>query len=284
MKGIIYIHRNKINGKCYVGQTVREPEMRWMNGQAYLYQKKDGTYKQPKFANAIIKYGWDNFEHLILYDIYSNQDELDAAEIATIAKYDSFNNGYNCTSGGHGGSKFSEETKKKMSKAKKGKKPSKAARKKMSEARKGKHWYTNNELDGLYFEGEQPEGWLPGQSISRRAAISENKKGQKRPEETKKKISEAQKGKKLSEEHRRKLSEAHKGKPSGNKGKKMSEESKRKMSEGHKQPVVVTDIISNEKTSYSCIKDFADLTGIKVSTCRGAKQGGHLLKKRYYIK
>ena len=142
MKGIIYIHRNKINGKCYVGQTIQSPHKRWgENGCKYILKNQDNTFLQPKFANAIIKYGWDNFEHLILSDIYKTQDELNAAEIATINKYDSFNNGYNATLGGDGGNgrKPSKETKKKMSKAKKGKKMSEAAKKKMSASKKGKH-------------------------------------------------------------------------------------------------------------------------------------------------
>ena len=120
MTGRIYIHRNKVNGKCYVGQTVRDLQKRWgENGNGYLGHNKDGTYMQPKFANAIIKYGWDNFEHLILSDIYTNQDELNAAEIATIAKYDSFNNGYNVLIGGSQG-KRSEETGRKIGESNKG--------------------------------------------------------------------------------------------------------------------------------------------------------------------
>lgn len=101
MTGIIYIHRNKINGKCYVGQTTISPHKRWgENGCNYIEKYKDGKFIQPKFANAILKHGWDNFEHLLLSDIYTNQEELDAAEIATIAKYNSYIDGYNATLGG----------------------------------------------------------------------------------------------------------------------------------------------------------------------------------------
>ena len=56
---VIYMHRNKINNKCYVGQTCQKPEARWgSQGRGYK--------EQPYFYRAIQKYGWDNFEHIIL--------------------------------------------------------------------------------------------------------------------------------------------------------------------------------------------------------------------------
>ena len=55
----IYLHKNKINNKVYIGQTIQDNlNDRWKNGLGY----KTCTY----FYNAIQKYGWDNFEHLIL--------------------------------------------------------------------------------------------------------------------------------------------------------------------------------------------------------------------------
>ena len=61
-KWTLYIHTNKINSKQYVGITSRPVNQRWgSNGNNYL---RDNTY----FGNAIKKYGWDAFEHEIIYD------------------------------------------------------------------------------------------------------------------------------------------------------------------------------------------------------------------------
>lgn len=70
---IIYLHRNKLNGKCYVGQTCQKPEARWgLNGNGYR--------TQDYFYRAIQKYGWDNFDHIILEEHLTaeqaNQQEI----------------------------------------------------------------------------------------------------------------------------------------------------------------------------------------------------------------
>ena len=59
MSYIIYKHTNKINGKSYIGQTIQKPSRRWRDGKHYIDQI---------FGVAIKKYGWDNFEHIILTD------------------------------------------------------------------------------------------------------------------------------------------------------------------------------------------------------------------------
>lgn len=85
--GIIYLHRNKLNGKCYVGQTVKDnPNRRWQNGTGYKGNSK--------FYNAIQKYGWDNFEHIIL-ETNVPLTELNKRENYWINYYDCINNGYN---------------------------------------------------------------------------------------------------------------------------------------------------------------------------------------------
>ena len=89
MRGKIYIHRNKINGKVYVGQTIQRVV-------TDRFGKDGRNYKgSPKFWAAIKKYGWDAFETTILPEVYTDKRSLDLAEVAYIKMYDSCNNGYN---------------------------------------------------------------------------------------------------------------------------------------------------------------------------------------------
>ena len=92
---IIYQHLNRLNNKCYIGQTCQFKVMyRWgYNGNHYN--------KQPKFFRAIQKYGWDNFEHIILKDKIYDKEQANYWEIYFIYKYDSIKNGYNVDLGGN---------------------------------------------------------------------------------------------------------------------------------------------------------------------------------------
>ena len=103
------------NGKSYIGITCVKPYYyRWRAGSSYK--------SQPKMYNAILKYGWDNIQHEILFDDLS-QEEANLKEQEMIEKYNSIDNGYNVSIGGGGtyGIPCSDETKKKISEANKGK-------------------------------------------------------------------------------------------------------------------------------------------------------------------
>lgn len=92
MKGYIYKITNKVNGKAYIGQTRYTVEFRWRQHQ----HKKDNTY----FHNSIHKYGINNFAVEVLEEC--DVENLDSREIYYIAKYNTFENGYNLTLGGGG--------------------------------------------------------------------------------------------------------------------------------------------------------------------------------------
>lgn len=109
----VYIHKNKINGKIYVGITSQSVNQRWRNGTNY--------YGNEYFNRAIKKYGWNNFEHLILFEGLT-KEEAENKEIELIKYYNSTNrnNGYNIENGGSAKGKHSEETIKKISESQKG--------------------------------------------------------------------------------------------------------------------------------------------------------------------
>ena len=151
----VYQHKNKINGKVYIGITSQKPEQRW-GSQGCNYKSS------PHFYSAIQKYGWDNFEHNILFtDLTKEQACLREQEL--IKEYNLMNRefGYNSTSGGdiftmneeakqkisqamirnqNGlGHPCSEEKKEKISNAQKGRKFTEEHKQKLSEAAKNRH-------------------------------------------------------------------------------------------------------------------------------------------------
>ena len=110
IKFIVYCHTNKINGKKYIGITSNSnPIRRW--------GKIGQGYKSQYFYRAIKKYGWDEFEHEILFKELS-EDEAKKKEIELISKHKTKdrNFGYNLTDGGDGSLGYiaSEETIKKL--------------------------------------------------------------------------------------------------------------------------------------------------------------------------
>lgn len=123
----VYIHTNLKNNKKYVGITSQRCNERW---------RKDGAgyQNQPKFFNAIIKYGWDNFKHEIIYENLSAK-EASKKEQELIQLYDTYNNGYNADLGGLA-PKHSEETKNKIRQSMYGHFHTEETKKKISKSKK----------------------------------------------------------------------------------------------------------------------------------------------------
>lgn len=106
----VYQHKNKINGKMYFGITSRKPIERWGNN--------GNNYKStPHFYSAIQKYGWDNFEHNIIYENLTKEEACDIEQML-IKEYHTQDReyGYNILEGGQA-SQLPTEVRKKMSKA-----------------------------------------------------------------------------------------------------------------------------------------------------------------------
>lgn len=112
-KYIVYKHTTP-NGKVYIGITCKAPNDRWASGFGYEHQ----VY----FFRAIVKYGWINIKHEILFEGLTKK-EAENKEVELIAEYKAadLTYGYNIDLGGdlH---RLSVETRKKISEVKIGRK------------------------------------------------------------------------------------------------------------------------------------------------------------------
>lgn len=110
--GIIYKITNKINGKVYIGQTIRKYGFK----QRYSYDLAKNT-KNLHLKSSIEKYGIENFDIDEEFDIAYSKEELDSKEKYWISYYKSNNTnfGYNLQDGGSNG-KPTQEVRKQMSK------------------------------------------------------------------------------------------------------------------------------------------------------------------------
>lgn len=177
----VYCHTNLINGKKYIGQTKygNNPQLRWRYGTGYK--------NCPIFYKAILKYGWDNFEHKILKNNLS-KDEANNLEEYYIKLYnacviDENNYGYNSNYGGNN-HEVSPETKEKQS----------------------------NRMKLLWQSEEYKNKVIPQRigrthSIESRQKMSKSHKNKSFSEEHKKHLSESKVGKLFSKEHKKHLSE-----------------------------------------------------------------------------
>jgi hypothetical protein len=231
MKSGIYVIKNIANNKVYVGSAVNI-DKRW---QIHKYDLAKGKHHSCLLQRAWDKYGEENFKFEIIEEV-KNPEHLLSYEQVYLDYYKSYENdrGYNIckVSGSPYGIKHTEETKRKMSEAKR--KQSEETKKKISEAHNGKKLSEEtkqklrevNTGKKLSEETKRKIGEASkNMSEETKRKISEICSGKKRSEETRRKMSESKTGKKLSEEHRKKLSEARKN---------MSEETKRKIGEASK--------------------------------------------------
>lgn len=130
-KWCLYRHISP-SGKVYIGITSKRPYIRWgLNGNNYISSRA--------FYNAILKYGWDNIKHEVLF-LDLGENKAKELEMSLISHYKKLGISYNITDGGQGtlGLTKTLQQKEVLRMAHLGKKLSQETRKKMSEVRKGK--------------------------------------------------------------------------------------------------------------------------------------------------
>ena len=93
MNGEIYIIKNDINNKVYIGQTIQGSEERFKQHLKLLKSNE-----KQLIHKAIKKYGKEHFYFEVLEDNI-DIEYLDDREEYWIAKYDSVNKGYNLCDG-----------------------------------------------------------------------------------------------------------------------------------------------------------------------------------------
>lgn len=97
----IYMFRNKINNKCYIGQSINIKKR--LKGHLRCFVK---CIADTTIHKAFLKYNIENFEIIILEKLEFCDEikiKLDELEKYYIQKYDSYKNGYNSTLGGDAG-------------------------------------------------------------------------------------------------------------------------------------------------------------------------------------
>lgn len=207
---LVYLILNKINGKAYVGQTVRDLKGRW---RQHLFSARVGSLYP--IHQAIRKYGAENFEYCPLAEA-ENLNDLNALEEEEIAKWGTLApGGYNLQRGGnnraqhpetraklsaaHTGKKLSAEHRARISAAGIGRKHSAKTRARMSAASMG-----NKRALGCH-RSEEFRAKLKG---NKNSLGNKNRLGYRASDETRARMSAARTGKKLSPGHCAKLSAA----------------------------------------------------------------------------
>lgn len=100
----IYCIKNNINGKCYVGKTLKSPKERFSE---HLYDAYKPTEENRPLYRAIKKYGKDNFSLHVLEECTDGL--ASEREIWYIKKLKTYAHGYNATIGGDGKQLFDHD-------------------------------------------------------------------------------------------------------------------------------------------------------------------------------
>ena len=189
----IYLVRNMVNGKMYVGQTRCSVAQRW--SQHSSKSRNHGRDANRHLASAILKYGAHCFN---VFEICSasSVDELNSMEIEEIARHGSLDRrvGYNIRPGG-GFATHSTETRELLRAANLGKKASDETRKNISEGHMG----------------QAP--WNKGMPMTEEAKdkLRATNTGKKASEGTKNKIRDAHLGRVRSPEEIKKSADSRRG-------------------------------------------------------------------------
>jgi group I intron endonuclease len=222
----VYIVRNTVNGKYYIGESNNIKERMCSHSRN----------RKQVFHSAISKYGIESFHVEVYYlNNFDKDSRLDLEE-QLILKFNSLvPNGYNRSPRGHRRTDYSisEETKSKMREAAL-RRPkrilSESTKKKIGDAHRGRSGRKPTPESIAKFKEtiKTSETYKASRKL-----IGEKLKGRKQPHrsiEWRQNLSKSLTGNKLSEDTKKKLSIFNKGRVSPMKGRKFSDETRKKMS------------------------------------------------------
>ena len=245
VNGYIYKIENTVNGKFYIGSTVK-PKLRKRD---HFTRLRGNRHNNTKLQSAWNYYGENNFT-LTVIEVLENVESNQLIEREQFY-LDNHKPHYNLSpNASNSGRILSEETKRKISATKKkaglvtegfkGKVHTEKTKSAMRDKRKGEK---NFMFGKTHTEEARRKISITHQNKviteEQRLAVSKRLKGRKFSEEHKQKISEALTGRTHTEEQRRKNSNAKKGTIPWNKGKKHTEETKARMREAKKKSYLV---------------------------------------------
>jgi len=148
---LIYLIRNLLNGKAYVGQTVKTVEERW---RRHCWPCSSQT--NMPIVLALQKYGKKNFSVSVI-DTATSQEELNQKEKWWAHQLSTFSpTGYNLRAGGGRGA-LSEETKRRISSSNRGRIVSAETRRRLSDSHLG-HVHSDETKRRMseYWKGRAP--------------------------------------------------------------------------------------------------------------------------------
>lgn len=240
LKWTVYMHINKVNNKVYIGIT-HEIKKRWRGGGC--------AYKNnPHFWQAIEKYGWDGFEHKVLFSELTKEEACNK-EIQLITEYQATDRtkGYNNSSGGENPLVWQRGKKHPMY----GKHHSEEARARMSASH----------------TGEKHRCWGTHLPEITRKRIGDANRGRKLPEWQIEHLRKINTGRKATEETKQKMSRAHKGHPT-------SEETKQRIRETKESKSIIQFAKTGEfLCQYPSVTSAAKDSGLDRSQIRKCCRG-----------
>lgn len=294
--GIIYKCTNLINGKIYIGQTIKCLEHR-KGLHEITADKNRGFY----FHRAIRKYGKENFKWEII-DIGISKTDLDNKEIFYINMFNllDHNFGYNIKSGGSRGNPYAGKTEEEMnviskrkSRAHSGRIFSKEHCLKISESRKN---FSDEKWEEIKTKRKQTNDNKMDEQKEQEKLKRKNKYKNKSEDEKKEismKISKSMSGKnhpfygKKRPEHSEFMKNAEfnhkKGVESSSFGRKHSDETKRKIGLKHKGKTISEESkkkqkISLQKTLNSRTEEEKEIFSKKISRATSGEKNPRAIK------